>query len=501
MTSPLPEPITAPHEHHDHHVHHRPLAESIAISTRSIHARLNKLIIARLPLALPPRAADPSIYVSGLLHIAPIYMTFERLWRNILDADPEADPETTAGDSCDPDMPLLDSAGVPLEGHEAGGQGVHNPPVCKRIHSLLQHLHLPGLMRSDRLKADIASLTGWPDHVVEEQLRSIGQTGRLAQFTNHIKRAVENRPHVLLAYSYILFMALFAGGRFIRASLESAGKEFWEQLPSPVLPTELSCQHSTRPIERASGLTDEELPEDDHNSHADHKMPLRFFHFKSAEDGEELKREFKKRLVDLESILTDAEKHDVIQEAVCIFENMTLMINQLDMVCADLDRNNGDDITSVNNLAGMVNPIGARFRDSVSITKERTARSSRLSTSSDDSTCSIIKRAIGALRAESRSSPGEPSAHSRSGHPPMSSMAGVELCPAFSKSMRFEKTLPKPTRSPTLLVDGSTHPNERLKLASRRLQGVHVANWLIMVAFGAAVIGAFVSGRGGGYVA
>ncbi|KAF7550051.1 hypothetical protein G7Z17_g5965 [Cylindrodendrum hubeiense] len=500
MTSPLPKPNQAPREPYGHHHHDRPLAESIAIATRSVHARLNKLIIARLPLALPPRAADPTIYVSGLLHIAPIYLTFERLWRNILDTNPHADPGTAASDGYDPELPLLDSDCVPSESQESGGEGGRSPPVCTRIRTLLQHLHLPALMRSDRLKADIASITGWPDHVVEEQLRSIGQTGRLSEFTQHIKRAIENRPHVLLAYSYILFMALFAGGRFIRASLESAGEEFWEQLPSPVMPTELPCQHSTRPIERASGFTNEELPEDTHNSHADHKMPLRFFHFKSAEDGEELKREFKKRLVDLEGILTDVEKHDIIQEGVCIFENMTLMINQLDEVCA----NNGDEAGSFNDLAGMVNPIGARFRDSVSVAKERSARSSRLSTSSDDSTCSIIKRAIGALRAESRSSPASPdglSAPTQDGHPPISSMAGVELCPAFPKSMRFEKTLPKPMRSSTIPVDGSTYPDECLKLASRRQHGVHVVNWLMMVVFGAVVIGALASRRGGGSVA
>ncbi|KAH7165882.1 hypothetical protein EDB81DRAFT_266410 [Dactylonectria macrodidyma] len=498
MTSPLPEPAPAPREHHDHH-HHRPLAELIAISTRTVHARLNKLIIARLPLALPPRAVDQSIYVSGLLHIAPIYLTFERLWRSILDAEPKTDSNTTTSKSHNTELPLLASDYDPSKPQEARGVRAHNHTVDTRIHSLLQTMYLPGLMRSDRLKADIASLTGWPDHVVEEQLRSIGQTSRLGEFTQHIRRAVENRPHILLAYSYILYMALFAGGRFIRASLESPGEDFWAQVPSPIRPTDLSCQHSTMPIERASGLTNEELPQADHSPHADHKMPLRFFHFKSAEDGEDLKREFKRRLVDSESVLTDGEKHDIIQESVCIFENMTLLTHQLDEVCADSDPNDRDHGICVNDFIGMINPISARLRDSVSVAKERSARSSRLSTSSEDSTCSIIKRAIGALRTESGSS--EPSAHGQGAHPLITSMSGVELCPAFPKSMRFEKTLPKPARTPTLPTDDGNHSNACLKLASRRLHGVPVVNWLMMVAFGAIVIGALVSRRGGGNVA
>ncbi|KAK7430301.1 hypothetical protein QQZ08_003049 [Neonectria magnoliae] len=476
-------------ERRDHHHHHRPLAESIAISTRSVHARLNKLIIARLPLALPPRAVDPAVYVSGLLHIAPIYVTFERLWQNILDTAPTPNPGAANSDGCDPELPLLDSSRLALEDRRPGTEGDHKAPTCTRIHSLLQHLHLPGLMRSDRLKEDIASLTGWPDHVVEEQLRSVGQTGRLGDFTQHIKRAIENRPHVLLAYSYILYMALFAGGRFIRASLESVGEDFWQQLPSPVMPAELSCQKSTKPVERASGLADEELPEDVHHSHADHKMPLRFFHFKSAEDGEDLKREFKGRLLDSENILTDSEKHDIVQEAVCIFESMTLMITQLDVVCASPDQNSSDISTWVEALAGVVNPISARFRDSIAVAKERRPRSSRLSNSSEDSACSVVKEARGSRRTDS--------SHQSQGHPPVAGMAEIELCPAFSKSMRFEKALPKPTRGPTYSADAGSNLEDCLKLTSRRLHGVHVANWLMMVAFGAVVIGAFVSGRAG----
>ncbi|KAH7152132.1 hypothetical protein B0J13DRAFT_497911 [Dactylonectria estremocensis] len=498
MASPLPEPTSATREHHVHH-HHRPLAELIAISTRTVHARLNKLIIARLPLALPPKAVDQSVYVSGLLHIAPIYLTFERLWRSILDAEPNVGSSTPTSKSHAAELPPIGSDHGPSKTQDVQSERARDHTVDTRIHSLLQNMYLPGLMRSDRLKADIASMTGWPDHVVEEQLRSIGQTGRLGEFTHHIKRAVENRPHVLLAYSYILYMALFAGGRFIRASLESFGEDFWAQVPSPIRPTDLPCQHSAMPVERASGLTNEELPHDDHNSHADHKMPLRFFHFQTPEDGEDLKREFKRRLVDSEGTLTDGEKHDIIQESVCIFENMTSLIHQLDEVCADSDQNGGNHGLCVNDFIGMINPISARLRDSVSVAKERSARSSRLSTSSEDSTCSIIKRAIGALRTESGSS--EPSAQGQGAHPLIISMSGVELCPAFPKSVRFEKTLPKPARSPTIPTDDGNRPNTCLKSASRRPHGVHVVNWLMAVAFGAIVIGAIMSRRGSGNVA
>jgi heme oxygenase len=498
MASSGPDPTT--HNHHDghhqpHHRHHRPLAESIAVSTRSIHAKLNKLIIARLPLALPPRSPDPSHYVTGLMHIAPIYMAFERLWKDLVDKSSAANPEFKPSDSCDPGRPLLDS--TIFSSKEWDAKSEHQPNVCTRIDSLLQHLYMPGLMRSNRLKQDISHLTGWPDHVVEQQIETVEQQGRLSEFIQHIKKAIENKPHVLLAYSYILFMALFAGGRFIRASLEAAGEEFWEQFPSPVKPTKLPCQYIEKPVERASGLTDEELATNPCHSHADHTMPLRFLHFKSAEDGEDLKREFKRRLLDLETILTDNEKHDIIQEGVCIFENMLRLVEQLDEVCAEEDEDEAEQLSPIQALAGIINPISTRFRDSVLVTKERVARSSRVSTGSDESLCSVIKRATGNRRTQSRSSAEELSEQDQDGHPQVLSTDDVELCPRFSKSMRFEKTLPRPTRSATNSIDSRMSISERLDSVSKSLHDVRVSNWLMLAGFGAVVVGAVISGRGG----
>ncbi|KAJ3481825.1 hypothetical protein NLG97_g7726 [Lecanicillium saksenae] len=93
----------------------QPLGEAIAASTRGIHARLNKSIISRLPLALPPRASDPSTYVTGLIHIAPIYLAFESLWNDFLEPGPE--------DGVDPHAelvaPLLSVAETPTGGRWA----------------------------------------------------------------------------------------------------------------------------------------------------------------------------------------------------------------------------------------------------------------------------------------------------------------------------------------------------------------------------------------------
>ncbi|KAJ4168055.1 hypothetical protein NW754_011869 [Fusarium falciforme] len=152
-----------PNDSQPHHNHDRLLAESIVAATRGIHAKLNKLIIARLPLALPPRAQDPALYISGLLHITPIYMTFEALWRDILDS-PVNDVDKKETNPHDPDTGLPEATSPASDVHRLSG--------CNRVQSLLQHVFLPGLMRSDRLKADIAHITGWSDSLVEDQLRA-----------------------------------------------------------------------------------------------------------------------------------------------------------------------------------------------------------------------------------------------------------------------------------------------------------------------------------------
>ncbi|PNY26003.1 Uncharacterized protein TCAP_04067 [Tolypocladium capitatum] len=469
----------------------RPLVESIAIATRSVHARLNKLIVARLPLALPPRAADPAPYLSGLLHVAPIYTAFEEAWRDILDAPPLTPSTGSLPDGCDPGIPLSDAGSVRLRGTE--DPRLHTPSVCRRMHAMLEHLHLPGLMRSDRLRQDIQAMTAWPDHVVEEQLQAISRTGYLSEFTSHIRRAVMNKPHVLLAYSYIMFMALFAGGRFIRAALESAGKQFWDTEPSPVKPTRRASQRGA-----AAGGECDANP-------ALRFMPLHFFHFGTPLDGEDLKREYKQRLSDSEKLLTRREKHDIVQEAVCIFENVTLLVAQLDVACAEPE---GEVHASerANSLASLANLFGNRFRDSVAVTRERRERRSSTRLSGHEDNCRIA-RAMKARPSGTSSRHGYANAPQAAStlppreHHPLPSLDGIEFCPAMSKPIKFDRALPRPAHSQREPRECRPELAEGLKVATRRLQGVNLAanvtHWVLVAAFGAMFLGAVLAGRRG----
>ncbi|KAF4987001.1 hypothetical protein FGRMN_10590 [Fusarium graminum] len=485
----MASPQTEPQYHHQPHQNDRPLAESIAIATRPVHAKLNKLIIARLPLALPPLATDPSAYISGLLYITPIYITFEALWRDILDSGLSAN---LLGNDADATDNVATTHNLGDESLLASGS--HRISDCNRVQSMLQELYLPGLMRSDRLKADIANLAGWSNNTIEEQLRIVQENGQLGDFIQHIKNSVRSRPHVLLAYSYILFMALFAGGRFIRATLESAGDEFWDRLPSPVQSTRLPCEERPRPTKRAGGLLEGDVPIDDFHNHATHTMPLRFFHFQTPEDGEDLKREFKRRLAVIEGSLTASEKHDIVQESLCIFNKMTLLVQQLDTVCDNPARKtSGSTTSSLLDLVDQFHPFRWRLRDSVSITKDRIQRSSRLPSNGTKLVWKIWNYGAD-------SSPVEPESGIKIpiGHPGISKDdAAIELCPAFSKSMRFDKTLPRPMRLPDKPIRGEHELSNCLRLASKRVDSISFINWLIILTVGVIIFGAFRSARHG----
>jgi hypothetical protein len=212
---------------------------------------------------------------------------------------------------------------------------------------------------------------------LDQELQCVGGTGQLGEFLEHIGRVATARPHVLVAYSYILHMALFAGGRFIRASLESAGEEFWARWRTPHTEAGDNREHHTQ---AQAGLSAEEGTSVSTRDHYDHGLPLRFFHFGTLRDGEDLKTEYKDRLSDLESILTTGERLEIIQEATSIFENMVLLVEQLDNVCG----------TPTDGLIGngatfMPVTIGSRLRDSIVLAKERNVRRSTRSTDSEDS--------------------------------------------------------------------------------------------------------------------
>lgn len=136
---------------------------------------------------------------------------------------------------------------------------------------------------------------------------------------------------MLIAYAWVFYMALFSGGRWIRAQLLNAGADFWAEHEASQCP--------------GSGVRAA-------NNHG-----LSLFYFRSTEDGEDIKREFKSRLLEVENSLTIEERREIVMESQQIFRFCILLVEELDSIHGTStspsvrhDRSTGSDAKQADNV-------------------------------------------------------------------------------------------------------------------------------------------------------
>ncbi|KAF3046943.1 heme oxygenase [Didymella heteroderae] len=280
------------------------LPGEINAATRTLHTNLNRLITSRLPLGLPPHTDDSTLYATGLLHFAHVYLTFESLWADLI--RDHARPTSPAASTIDPSpsspttSPLLSYLLVnPYDSPSffTSTLGAPTPPP-PQIASFLSTLRPRGLVRSGRLKKDLEYLLDLHSTDLEVLLAKY-PGDKAAAFCTHIRKSVSEKPWTLVAYAWCFYMAIFSGGRWIRAGLLRAGDGFWPpQIPEDGIPL----------AERGLG----------------------FWHFPGFHDGDDIKAEFKLRLEEAEHLFTDDQRVDVIEEAKNIFQMCAEVVYELD---------------------------------------------------------------------------------------------------------------------------------------------------------------------------
>ncbi|KAJ4987680.1 hypothetical protein SVAN01_06847 [Stagonosporopsis vannaccii] len=280
------------------------LPGEINAATRTLHTNLNRLITSRLPLGLPPHTPDSTLYATGLLHFAHIYLTFESLWSDLIrDHARPSSPSASLIDrtpSSPTTSPLLSYLLVnPYDSPALFTSTVGAPtPPSPQLAAFLSTLRPRGLPRSGRLKRDLEYLLGL--HPTDlEVLLSKYPGDKVAAFCTHIRKSVHEKPWVLVAYAWCFYMAVFSGGRWIRAGLLRAGDNFW---PS---------------AHENDGISLEE-------------RGLSFWHFFGPHDGEDIKAEFKLRLEEAEHLFSNDQRIDVIEEAKNIFQLCAEVVYELD---------------------------------------------------------------------------------------------------------------------------------------------------------------------------
>jgi heme oxygenase len=258
---------------------------------RSHHTVLNRLITSRLPLCLPPYTSNPEFYAAGISYFAEIFCAFEQVWDEIIGVGGSNKGLEETWEALDEQYPNGSAAD---------------------LLSFLRTLRPCGLARTERLHADLAYLQGLKG--VEEIPQALEKSKAVEDFVAHIRSEVHGNPHLLVAYAWTLYMAIFSGGRWIRAQLHNAGKDFW------------TATTSTSP---APDKIDNDKPTLEELREVEN-LGLSLWFFEGEQDGEEIKAEFKRRLNDGEHILTPAQRDDIILESQDIFDRFKAMVDDLD---------------------------------------------------------------------------------------------------------------------------------------------------------------------------
>lgn len=229
------------------------------MDTRPLHTTLNRLIISLLPLALPPRADSPQLYAHGMSDVLPIYATFETSLLHIASSS----------------------------------------TASPRMIRLLSDLSMPALRRAHRLQADLSILAQ------PQAAKTIADAPLLHSFLSQIEVSTSAKPHLLIAYTWLLYLAVFSGGRYLRAQLRVANTKSWRIGASP----------------------------DD-----DPDEPLQFWCFEGDLDGEDLKAEFKAQIQEVEKELSPGERKDIVDEAKEIMKRLIAIIEE---IAAEVDSSRG----------------------------------------------------------------------------------------------------------------------------------------------------------------
>lgn len=245
------------------------ISQRINVATRQQHTDLNRRLIQRLPLALPPFQSSPRLFGKGILPFARIFILFEVEWDLLTQRLHKLDPED--------------------ESHDA------------QMRRWLAGLRPAGLARSERVKNDLQHLR----IVAGANMYSTPSLGDA--WVKDMRIRIRERPEVLVAFAWIFYMATFSGGRWIREQLANGGVEFWT-----------GHKDIESPVERQGQSTLFDLP------------GFSFLSFPGDHDGEDLKMSFKARLAQAEDLLTDKQKQEIIDVSQEIFDKCLGLVTDLD---------------------------------------------------------------------------------------------------------------------------------------------------------------------------
>jgi heme oxygenase len=221
-------------------------------ATRDKHRTLNIQILNKLPLSIPPASSSPILYAKGMTVFGQIYYAFE--------------------------THLIAS--------------MENENLDERLQDIYSPIYLPRLLRTARLRRDIEIIKMRLGGQGQQELDDLAE--RSAIYQQRILASLSTKPHVLLAYTWTMYLALFNGGRWMRSQLFSAGPSFW----------------------------------------LGQELPLSFWDFEDSEgaisNGEDLKVAFKEGFAQSAASLNNEQREEIIEESKILFDLCSEMVSYMD---------------------------------------------------------------------------------------------------------------------------------------------------------------------------
>ncbi|KAJ5123607.1 hypothetical protein N7448_009704 [Penicillium atrosanguineum] len=249
------------------------ILQKLRIAIRPHHEAIHRLNYSRLSLCLPPKVNNLSLYALGLTYYAELYYGLEEAWVSCI-----GDPAEWLFEQ--PDTHIHDS---PMSGKE-------------RHYALLRPMYVPELLRTRRLEADLGLLRsmeiGLETSPHEHNMRS--------EIRSDIIRRITMKPHLVVAYAWVMYSAILYGGREISALLLTAGPGFWGLSATELRSGKMPC-------------------------------PLSFWH---VDDAATVKVRLRTCIEEADHLLTAQEQQDILDEAIEIFNMFEMTTTSLDQQAA-----------------------------------------------------------------------------------------------------------------------------------------------------------------------
>ncbi|KAH3674800.1 hypothetical protein WICMUC_003003 [Wickerhamomyces mucosus] len=163
-----------------------------------------------------------------------------------------------------------------------------------KVGKILKEFWNPLIARTEALEQDLLYFYGGDRSKFETPIRN-----EQIEFVNHIYKTYQLKPHILIAYCHVMYLALFAGGRLMLSSLTKA----------------------TGIFPHVEGQTIEDVS----------KKGTNLFRF-DVQDDESFRLGYKRDYeLATRLSLTEEEKLDIIEESNYIFEQNSKFITELEI--------------------------------------------------------------------------------------------------------------------------------------------------------------------------